>query len=97
MIDHCHVIIFDVDVKGALSLRKAFPEETLLIFIAPPSMEILEERLLHRHTETSEQISLRLERAAMEIQSAHLFDYIIVNDNLEATLREADVIVRSNI
>lgn len=92
-IDNGEVTIFDVDVKGALSLRNAFPDETLLLFIAPPSLEALEQRLQNRHTETPGQIALRLERATMEMQSAPLFDFVIVNDNLDDTLHEAKTIV----
>lgn len=95
--DKGDVVIFDVDVKGALSLRNAFPKETLLLFIAPPCMETLEQRLRNRHTETSEQIAQRLERASMEMQSSLLFDAVIINDNLETTLQAAEDIVRNNI
>ena len=59
-------LVFDVDVKGALSLRKAFPNDTLLLFIAPPNLEVLADRLRNRHTETDEQVALRLSRAEME-------------------------------
>jgi guanylate kinase len=90
-------MIFDVDVKGALSLHTAFPKDTLLMFIAPPSMEALEQRLRLRQTETAEQIALRLERAAMEMQSLDLFDAVIINDDLATTLRQAEETVRENI
>ncbi len=96
-LDNGDSMIFDVDVKGALSLRTAFPKETLLMFIAPPSMEALEQRLRFRQTETAEQIALRLERAAMEMQSADLFDTVIINDDLATTLRIAEDTVRKNI
>lgn len=56
-------ILFDVDVKGALSLRTAFPNDSLLIFVAPPDMQTLAERLRNRRTETEEQIQMRLARA----------------------------------
>ncbi|MBS1537336.1 MAG: guanylate kinase [Bacteroidetes bacterium] len=96
-LDNGDCIIFDVDVKGALSLKKAFPKETLLMFIAPPSMEALEQRLRLRQTESEEQITLRLERAAMEMKSAKAFDSVIINDNLTTTLSEAEDTVRKNI
>lgn len=89
-------LIFDVDVKGALSLRRAFPEDTLLLFVAPPDMETLATRLRNRHTETEEQISLRLSRAEMEMGHRSQFDHVLVNDDLQRTLHKAEEIVRVN-
>lgn len=90
-------VVFDVDVKGALSLRVAFPDDTLLMFIAPPSIETLEERLRSRHTETDEQVATRLSRAAMEMAHQEMFDVTIVNSDLDQTLRTAETIVRSQV
>lgn len=87
-------LVFDVDVKGALSLRKAFPEDTLLLFVAPPDMETLSLRLRNRHTESEEQIALRLARAEMEMGHRDQFDEVLVNDDLERTLKRAADIVR---
>lgn len=86
-------VVFDVDVKGALSLLHAFPDDTLLIFIAPPSLEVLEERLRERRTETDEQISLRMARAEMEMGHRAEFAEVIVNDVLIETLARAEAIV----
>lgn len=94
-LDNGYIMVFDVDVKGALSLRKAFPDDTVLIFITPPDMEELEKRLRARRTESDEQIALRLERAAMEMGMKDTFDIVIVNDTLEETLQIADSYVRS--
>lgn len=91
------IMVFDVDVKGALSLRRAFPDDTVLIFITPPTMEELEKRLRSRRTESEEQIALRLERAAMEMEQCSAFDKVIVNDKLEETLREAEHFLRNII
>lgn len=88
-------LVFDVDVKGALSLRKAFPNDTLLLFIAPPNLDVLAERLRNRHTETDEQITLRLSRAEMEMSLRDHFDAVIVNDDLQRTLERAESLVRS--
>ncbi len=82
-IENNQTVLFDVDVKGALSLRKYFPENTLLIFISPPSIEILEQRLRNRRTESEEEIKNRLNRAEEEKQYSDKFDYLIVNDKLE--------------
>lgn len=84
-IDSGEVLIFDVDVLGALSIKKHFPEESLLIFIAPPSIEILEARLRNRQTESEEQIRTRLARAEMELSKKELFDHIIINEDLESS------------
>jgi guanylate kinase len=90
-------LIFDVDVKGALSLRKAFPEDTLLLFVSPPNIDILAQRLRDRHTESAQQIDMRLARAEMEMGHRQQFDHVLVNDDLQATLRLAESIVRENI
>jgi len=87
-------LLFDVDVKGALSLRKAYPDDTLLIFINPPSVEVLKERLLNRNTELFDEISRRLERAKMEINQANLFDIVIVNKDLAELYKAADEVAK---
>lgn len=82
-------LVFDIDVKGALSLQRAYPDDALLIFVAPPSMEILARRLTERNTESAEQLKLRLARAEMELAEQDKFDEIIVNDDLERAFAEA--------
>lgn len=89
-LDEGRPVLFDVDVKGALSIRRAFPDDSLLLFIAPPDMEILKQRLQARNTETDEQIQLRLSRAVMEMRLMDEFDAIIVNSDLQKTLAEAE-------
>ena len=88
-------VVFDVDVKGALSLRAAFGADALLIFIAPPSLEVLEERLQSRKTETSDQIAKRMARAQMEMANKDRFDVVIVNNVLATALLEAEAAVRT--
>jgi guanylate kinase len=88
-------IIFDVDVKGALNIQKAYPKEALSVFIKPPSKEILLERLQNRKTETPESLRKRIARATEELTYEKCFDKIIVNDDLEKALKKADTIVRS--
>lgn len=90
-------LVFDVDVKGALSLQAAFPDDTLLIFVAPPSLASLRERLTARHTETQEQIDTRLARAEMEMAHQDMFDVVLVNANLEQTLTRAVDLVREHV
>jgi guanylate kinase len=86
-------LIFDIDVKGGISIRARFPKDSLLIFIAPPSMEVLRERLTKRGTETQEVIERRLARAKMEMEMAEVYDNIVVNDDLnQATLQVEQLI-----
>lgn len=76
-------LIFDIDVKGALSIKSKFPAASNLIFIAPPSMEILKQRLSARATETEEQLAKRITRAEFEMGFQNQFDATIINDNLD--------------
>ena len=82
------VLLFDIDVKGAYSIKEHYNEESLLIFLKPPSIEILTERLQNRKTETAEQIKNRIARAELEIAMSNDFDFIITNSILEDTLSE---------
>ncbi len=90
-----HHVIFDVDVKGGLNLKKKFGKEALGIFVRPPSMEALEERLRQRATEPEEKIKMRLEKAASELSFESRFDVTIVNDNLERAVKEAETVVKN--
>lgn len=78
-----HNVIMDIDVKGALNVKKRFGEEARTIFILPPSKEELERRLRGRATDSEETITKRLEKADFELGFAPRFDRRIVNDNLE--------------
>ena len=83
-----HVIIFDVDVKGGVNLKKYFGDAALSVLIVPPSMEILEQRLRGRGTDSEEAIRERLAKAASELEFARgKFDFELVNDKLEDTFR----------
>lgn len=90
-------VLFDVDVKGAISLQNAYPDDTVLIFIQAPSEAVLRERLLKRGTETEEEIDNRIARAQKELKHKDCFDYILVNDVLEITLREVKKISEMHI
>lgn len=81
-------VLLDLDVMGALRLKKKFGKKALLIFLKPPSEEILRRRLEERSTETPRQIARRLERVAAEMAKADEFDVIIVNEDLEKTIRQ---------
>ncbi|MCX6304959.1 MAG: guanylate kinase [Bacteroidetes bacterium] len=86
--------IFDVDVVGAVNLKKYFGEQGLGIFIHPPSIEELELRLKKRGTESDETLRKRVDKAAYELTFAQLFDKIIVNDNLEVKCLEVVEMVK---
>lgn len=92
-----NLLLFDIDVKGAYSIKKHYANESLLIFLKPPSLEVLETRLRNRKTETDEQINDRIARAKMEISNCDNFDFVIVNDVLEETLKQIDEILKENL
>lgn len=82
-------VIFDVDVKGGLALKKYFGNKALAIFVKVPSIEVLKERLNDRGTETPESLSRRLFKAEFEMSFQDKFDTVLVNENLEKSLAEA--------
>jgi guanylate kinase len=86
-------LLLDIDVQGAASLAKSYPEETIRIFISPPSMQALEERLLGRGTDDSRAIQKRLANARTEMERSKEFDHIVVNDTLERAYGELKAIV----
>lgn len=76
-------VVFDLDVKGGVNIKEQFGNEALAVFVKPPSIEVLKQRLLSRNTETEESIKIRLERAEFELGFENKFDVIIINDDLE--------------
>jgi guanylate kinase len=90
-------MIFDVDVKGALSIKKMYGSAAILIFIKPPSLAVLEERLRNRGTESDETVRLRLQRVAMEMETGSQFEHVVVNDDLQRAVDEVDAIVKHHI
>lgn len=82
-------IIFDIDVKGALNIKKQFPKDTITIFISPPSLEELENRLRNRATEMEENIIKRISKAKEEMSYKDKFDKVIINDDLEKAKNKA--------
>ena len=85
-----HVIVFDVDVKGGVNLKKYFGDAALSVFIKAPSVEVLRERLIKRGTDSPEKIEERLAKAEIEMADAPLFDTILGNDDLATTKKELD-------
>lgn len=88
-------VLFDVDPKGGINLKNKFGTDSIAIFIMPPSIEALEERLVGRGTECIEKIKMRVEKAREEIRLAEFFDHIIENNHLELARKEALDIVKS--
>lgn len=88
-------VLFDIDVNGALNIKHHHPE-TILIFIRPPSVAELRRRLLGRKSETPASVEKRLERLPWEFARAELFDYNVVNDDLERAVGEIEAIIRNH-
>lgn len=88
-------VVFDVDVVGGLNIKQKFADQTLAIFIAPPSIEILSERLRHRGTESEESLARRLGKAEWEMTFADKFDHIVVNHQLDETIETVKRIVEA--
>lgn len=86
-------VIFDVDVKGALNLKKYFGDKALAVFVKVPSMEVLKERLTDRGTESAESLSRRLYKAEFEMSFENKFDITLLNKNLEESFEEAEKLV----
>lgn len=86
-------VIFDIDVKGALNLKKHFPSQSITIFIQPPSVEALEQRLRNRNTETEGVLEQRVSKALEELLYASRFDKIIENVDLHKAFEEAEKLV----
>ena len=86
-------VIFDIDVVGGLRIKKKFPDETLSVFVKPPSVDELKIRLKKRKTESEEKINMRIAKASVELATAPQFDKIIKNYELEVALKEAEELV----
>jgi len=92
LLDKGHVVIFDIDVNGALSIKRLYPE-AVLVFIKPPSLEELRKRLKNRKSESEEAIARRLKRIDFEYAQAEKFDYTIVNDHLEHAVQQIEKLI----
>ena len=87
-------VILEIEIQGALKIKEQFPE-TLLLFMVPPSAQVLEDRLRGRGTETEEVVQKRLHRAVEEAEFIEKYDYLIVNDDLDTCIHEAHEIIQS--
>jgi guanylate kinase len=86
-------MLFDIDVKGGLSIKRHYPDDSLLIFIRPPSVEVLEARLRNRKTEDEETFRRRMARVTMELGMASQFHHQVVNDDLETAIRDVERLI----
>lgn len=86
-------VIFDIDVVGGLRIKKKFPEQTLSVFVKPPSVDELKIRLKKRSTESEDKINMRVAKASVEMATAPQFDEIIKNYELDVALKEAEELV----
>lgn len=87
-------VIFDIDVAGGLRIKHKFPEETLAVFVKPPSVDELKRRLKERSTESDDKINMRIAKASVELATAPQFDVIIKNYDLPVALEEAYQLVQ---
>lgn len=89
--------VLDVDVKGGLSIKEFYKDRALAVFVKPPSIAVLEERLRHRATDSASSISARLYKANFELTFEDRFDVTVVNDNLDEATAQAEKLVRDFI
>ena len=87
------MVLFDVDVNGAMAIKSNYPDNTCTIFILPPSIDDLKKRLIQRGSETEERIDKRLERTAQEMEYKDKFDVCIINDNLAIAAEELNELI----
>ncbi len=87
-------VIFDIDVAGGLRIKSKYPEETLAVFVKPPSIDELKIRLKKRSTESDDKINMRIAKASVELATAPQFDTIIKNYDLEVAQKEAYELVK---
>jgi guanylate kinase len=88
-------VVFDIEVKGASNIKKIYPDNSVAVFVRPPSMTELRDRLTKRNTESESSLQKRLARAKEELTYENKFDTIIINDLLEVALEEAEQIIET--
>ncbi len=91
------IAIFDLDVVGGANIKSMFPDKTLSIFVMPPSIEILQRRLLERGDVSKEEINVRIRKAESELDYASKFDNIIINNDLEESKKIAHTLIKEFI
>lgn len=88
-------VLFDIDVKGALRLKSLYRDRCHVVFVQPPSLEVLILRLKNRNTESTTTLKKRVDKASLELTFANKFDQILINDNIEDAFKEADQIAQT--
>lgn len=88
-------VIFDIDVVGGLNLKKKFGDRALAVFVQPPSVEVLEQRLINRNTDSPEKLRMRVDKAKEELTYAPDFDELVINDQLDEAKNEVDNLVEN--
>ena len=83
-------ILFDIDVFGAMSIKKKYPDKSLSILVAPPSIDVLKERLINRSTESEDTLKTRLAKAEKELSFSDKFDFLLLNDDLDKAIAQAE-------
>jgi len=91
--DDGKIALFDIDVKGAVSIKEIYGDQCLCVFIRPPSLQVLIDRLKNRKTESEASFRKRIRKAKLELSYENRFDRVLVNDLLEVALKEAEMIV----
>ena len=86
-------VIFDIDVSGGLRIKRKYPDQTLAVFVKPPSIDELKIRLKKRQTESYDKINMRIAKASAELATAPLFDAVLINDDLEKAFSESYILV----
>ena len=89
------IVLLDVDVFGALAIKRYFPEDSLLVFLKPPNETVLRQRLAGRRTESEEEIARRMERVKIELAQGEKFDLVIINDKLEETVAQVESFIEN--
>jgi len=95
LIQNGYFPLLDIEVKGALNIKKQYGSDCATILIQPPSIDVLKQRLIARGSETKKSLQKRLNRAEKELTFAQRFDYVVVNDELEAAYKQVKTIVQS--
>ncbi len=90
-------VVFDVDVAGGINIRNQFPKQSMAIFVMPPSLETLRQRLVNRGTENAESLKKRLGKAEKEMSFSSRFDHILVNEDLDVAIGEAIALTKAFI
>jgi guanylate kinase len=95
-IDAGKFVLLDIDVNGALKIVQKFPKNALTIFVSPPSIDQLIQRLRNRKTDSEQEITKRLERIPLEMEQSNRFNYIVINEKFEDTVEKIVTIIKTN-